>query len=403
MNIDEIKYSLQNLYHRKLRSFLTILSILIGITSIFAIISFGLGIKNYVDTLGDEMGADKLFVMSKGVGAPGTDDTFSLSTDDINFIRKIKGTKEVEGIYMKSSEINFDSTKKYYFAMAYDPKKKEFIEEAFTVGIVKGRGLKTSDLNKIVLGYNYQVANKIFKKAVRIGDKIEIDSNLMEVIGFFEEIGNPSDDANIYMSKKAYEKYYPDKKDEYGYIMIQAEKNVDPEILADKVEEKLRKYKGKEKGKENFYVQTFADMLEMFGSILGIINGVLILIALISMLVATVNIMNTMYTAVLERTKEIGVMKAIGAKNNEILFIFVFESGLLGFIGGCFGILVGYLIAKGGGIAAANAGFSSLQPIFPWYLITGCLFFSFSVGCIAGILPSIQASKLKPVDALRYE
>ena len=115
--------------------------------------------------------------------------------------------------------------------------------------------------------------------------------------------------------------------------------------------------------------------METFGMIINILNGILVLIALISLVVAAVNIMNTMYTAVLERTKEIGVMKAIGAQNNEILSIFVFESGFLGFLGGVAGVILGFLISFTGGKIAAGAGFAMLKPVFPWYLILSCLLF----------------------------
>ena len=127
------------------------------------------------------------------------------------------------------------------------------------------------------------------------------------------------------------------------------------------------------------------------------------LIALISLVVASVNIMNTMYTAVIERTKEIGVMKAIGARNSDILYIFIFESGFLGAVGGVLGVGLGYLVASAGGNIAAATGYSSIYPIFPWYLTAGCILFAFFVGAIAGIMPAVQASKLRPVDALRYE
>ena len=93
MNFDNLKYSVQNLIHRKLRSWLTVLSILIGIMAIFAIISFGLGIQAYMDTLASEAGIDKLFIQAASIGAPGSDDTFSLTKGDINFIRKINGNQ----------------------------------------------------------------------------------------------------------------------------------------------------------------------------------------------------------------------------------------------------------------------------------------------------------------------
>ena len=113
--------------------------------------------------------------------------------------------------------------------------------------------------------------------------------------------------------------------------------------------------------------------------------------------------MNTMYTSVLERTKEIGVMKAIGARNTSIMKIFIYESGILGLIGGILGVVLGFLVASAAGGAAAAAGYSSLRPIFPVFLVLGCLLFSFLIGAASGFFPALKASKLKPANALRYE
>jgi putative ABC transport system permease protein len=125
INWDEIKYALQNLSHRKLRSFLTIISIMIGITAIFALVSFGLGIQSYVDTLATQSGTDKLFIMSKTMGAPGTDQTFYVSQDDIDFVSKINGVKEISGMYMKPAEIIFKEKKRYNYLVGIDMSKIE--------------------------------------------------------------------------------------------------------------------------------------------------------------------------------------------------------------------------------------------------------------------------------------
>ncbi|HJN56902.1 MAG: ABC transporter permease [Candidatus Woesearchaeota archaeon] len=403
MKTDEIKYSLQNLVHRKTRSLLTMLSILIGVMAIFALISFGLGIRNYMDTIAEEAGADKLFIQARSVGVPGTDANFFVSADDINFVSKINGVDEISGMYIRAGEVKFKKEKKFVFIAGTDIDKKEFVEKAFTVGVEKGRQLKKNELGKVVLGYNYQFEDKIFSKAIKLGNKIEINGNSYEVVGFYGLIGNPQDDSNAYLNYRSMELLFEDIKDEFGWAMIGADKNTDPEVLAEKIEEKLRKFKDQEEGKEDFFVQTFADVLATFGTIINVLNGILILIALISIIVASVNIMNTMYTAVLERTKEIGIMKAIGAKNSDILFIFIFESGLLGMVGGIIGVILGYLISSAGGQIAAASGFAMLQPVFPLYLIIGSILFAFLVGAASGIMPSIKASKLNPVDALRYE
>lgn len=403
MNIEQIKYSLKNVINRKTRSSLTVLSILIGIAAIFALISFGQGIKNYMDVLADEAGADKIFIQAKGIGIPGTSDTFFISRDDIDFIGKINGVKEISGLYMGVGEIKFKKTLKYGYVMGFDPKKFGFVLESFGAGIFKGRELKQGELTKVLLGYNYQVAERIFKKPLNVGEKVEINGNAFEVAGFITEIGSPPDDSSIYMIEDAFELLYPDKKDKFGYIMASSDKSISPSELAEKIEDKLRKRRDQKEGEEDFTVQSFEDMLEMFGSFIDIINGILILIAFISVVVASVNVMNTMYTAVFERTKEIGIMKAIGAKNKDILFIFVFESGVLGLIGGILGILLGYLISSTGGKYAALAGYAALYPVFPLSLIIGCLLFACVIAALSGVLPAIQASKLNPTDALRHE
>jgi putative ABC transport system permease protein len=243
----------------------------------------------------------------------------------------------------------------------------------------------------------------VFARPLATGSRITINNQPFEVVGFFKEIGNPSDDMNIYLSYAGMESLYPEVKDKYVMAVIRAAQDVKPSELADKIQEKLRKHDGLKKGEETFYVQTFEDLLATFAIILDVINGVLVLIALISVIVASVNIMNTMYTSVMERTKEIGVMKAIGARNSDIYNIFVLESGVLGFIGGAIGILFGYIVASIGGAIAANAGLGLLKPIFPWYLIAGCLLFATAVGAVSGILPAKQAAQQKPVDSLRYE
>jgi len=403
MRIDEIRYAIQNLRKRKLRSGLTVLSILIGIAAIFSLLSFGIGIQKYIDTLADEAGRDKLFIQAKGIGAPGTDDSFQLSKKDVDFVSKIRGVNEIAGIYFAAGEVNVDDVKKYYYLMGLDISKIEFVEESFANSIVKGRQLKEGDLDKTVLGFNYMADDKVFKKGIKVGDKIKINGNPFEVVGFYDEVGNPQDDTNVFLTKGAFEKLYPEKKDKYGFVMLSSQPDTKPSELAERIEDKLRKFKEQEKGKEDFFVQTFDDAIATFTTVINVINGVLVLIALISLVVAFVNIMNTMYTAIIERTKEIGVMKAVGAKNDDILFIFMFESGFLGFVGGLLGVAFGYLIAKTGGQIAAASGFALLKPEFPIWLILGCLFFSFLVGAAAGFLPARRASRLRPVDALRYE
>jgi len=406
MILDLFKYSVSNLWSRKMRSFLTILSILIGITAIYALISFGQGINKYMNDFAQEMGSDKIFLMPGGgiTQAPGTSNIL-FTEDDLDFLSKSNGISEATAMMIDSGKIEFkDYREKYPYVMGLstDSGEKRLIEEMFGgIGVMQGRGLKKGDGLKAALGYSYTIPNRMFKKAMSVGDKIEINDVKVEVIGFYEEIGNPGDDANVYLSQEGFKEIFD--TDEFEYIYLRVSPDKDPSEIAERINEKFRKRRGQKEGEEDFTIQTFEDVMATFTNMILILNGVLVMIALISLVVAAVNIMNTMYTSVLERTKEIGVMKAIGSRNRQILNVFLVESGILGLIGGILGISLGYGIAKMGQAAARASGLTFLRPHFPLWLTIGSLLFAFLVGAASGTLPAIRASKQKPVDALRYE
>jgi len=136
-------------------------------------------------------------------------------------------------------------------------------------------------------------------------------------------------------------------------------------------------------------------------NILNVVQIVLIGIAGISLFVGGIGIMNTMYTSVLQRRKEIGIMKSIGATNAAILMIFLFESGVLGIIGGVIGVIFGLMLSKGVELAASLAGVDLLKVYVSIPLVVSALIFSFLIGALSGFMPAKQASNLQPVDALR--
>ena len=403
---DIFKYAFSNLLHRRLRSFLSVLSILIGVTAIFALLSFGQGINKYMADFAQEMGTDKIMMLpGSGLSAPpGTSNT-KFTDEDIDFVDKISGVDEITGLLAETAKVKYKDYKEkytYIFGFSTESSQKRLMEEMMGgIEIIDGRSIKKGDLLKVVVGYSYTIEERLFKKAISAGDKIEINNIEVEVVGIYEEIGSPQDDAQIYISKEGFKKIFDEEG--YEYVYMRVAKDQQPSEVAEKIEEKFRKHRNLKEGQEDFVVQTFEDLIKTFTTVIAILNGVLVLIALISVVVAAVNIMNTMYTSVLERTQEIGVMKSIGAKNKYILMIFIVESGLLGLVGGIIGVIFGYAIAKLGASIAASAGLSMLRPAFPLWLTLGCLIFAFIIGMISGLVPSIQASKLKPVDALRYE
>src|SRR3989338_545950 len=401
---DLIKYSLNSLRARKRRSFLTILSVFIGIAAITTLISFGQGISSYVEQISQEMGNDKLMIQARGFGfgPPSLDTNVRMDETDLEAVRSVKGVNEATGIYAISGEVQFDDRKKYGYLMGSDYKDyRVLLEELFALELDEGNTLRGNEKSKILLGYNYKLPEKIFEHPVRLRDKLLINNHTFEVAGFYESVGNPQDDSNIYITKDAMESIFAPEN--YIFIFIRAAPGVAPAKLAEDIKEELRDHRHQDPGEEDFFVQTFEQVIATFKSILSIITGVVILIAFISVFVAAVNIVNTMYTATLERTKEIGVFKAIGSKNIAILFVFIFESGVLSLVGGILGVLAGYLLSSVAGTAIAASGFGVFTPLFTWQLVAGSLVFAFLIGALSGLLPAYQASKLKPVDALRYE
>ena len=239
---DMLKYSLSNIWDRKLRSFLTILSILIGITAIFALSSFGMGIQYYIEDISKTMGTDKIMIMPKDYMTAMGKSNVVFTGNDIDFLKKIRGVDEATGMMMSAAKVKFKDYKEIYpyvTGISTDSKERVLAEEMFVgYGIKKGRALKKGDVLKVTLGYNYLIPNKIFKKPVSVGDKIEINDVEVEVVGFYEEIGNAGDDANVYISQDGYKEIF--KTDNYFFILLRTAPDQNPAELGNKIKEKFR-------------------------------------------------------------------------------------------------------------------------------------------------------------------
>jgi putative ABC transport system permease protein len=402
INKELIKYSLKHIAHRKSRSLLTIFSILVGITTIFIFVSFGQGLFDYVNELKSSSGADKVTIMPKGIGAPGLDTTFLITDSDVRAIERTSGVYEATGMHSHATEVQQGRTKRFVFLLGYDPEYSDLIQETFGSTVEEGRDLRKGDDGKVLLGYNYQLDNKIFPEGLILNDNIEIEGHKVRAVGFFEEVGNPQDDSNIYVTNEYFEELYPNSTGRYNQVLARVDANNIEQVVKN-IEDALRRSRGLEKGKEDFFVASFEELLEQFTNALDYIVYFVIFIALISVVVSAVNTANTTITSVIERIKEIGIMKAIGAKNSEVFAIFVFESGFLGLVAGIFGILLGVIITS---IAAAildAQGWGFLSPHYSWQLFLGCALFATLTGAISGIIPAWRASKIRPVRALRYE
>ncbi len=399
INKESIHYSLRNLKNRKTRSFFTLFSIMMGIMMIFIFISFGMGLYHYIDEISSGSSTDKIIIQPKGIGGMGMDTTFSFSEDDLKAVEGTSGVYEATGIYFKVVEVTQDKKLFYTYLFAYDP-NKPLLMDIYDIDAYKGRELKSGDRG-VMLGYNYLVKDTIFPKAYSLNSNIEINGNKYRIIGFYEPIGNPQDDSQIYVTNNVMKELF-DGNISYNWIIAKADTSKIDQVESD-IERNLRKERGLEKGKEDFFVQTFGELIESYSNILNIVIGFIILIAFISILVSAVNTANTMITSVIERIREIGIIKSIGGTNSEIFGIFLFESSFLGFIAGVVGVGFGWLFSFIGGQILASLGYSFLAPYYSFELFFGCIFFAVLTGAVSGVIPAIKAMRINPIRALRYE
>ncbi len=386
--------AVNSITHRKLRSWLTIIGIIIGVAAIISLIMISRGLQNSIEKQFEQFGTNRILISSKGFQGPGTVSE-GLTTKDVDTLKKISELKYVVPAIFRQAEVI--NNKKTRFTLIGAIPAKDYLEVFGDSGIEvqKGRVIKSDDKYSSVIGA--RVAREMFDKELRIGNKIEISKKDFKIIGIWEETGNSQDDNNINIPLEAAREIF-NEPEHVDTIIAQAKSDVNIESLQKKIEKELKQ----KRDDTNFQVLTAAQIVEQINDVLGIVQVVLVGIAMISLIVGAIGILNSMYTSVLERTKDIGIMKAVGARNSDILKIFLIESGLMGFVGGIFGIILGIAVALIVGEIASNSGFLLLVKIEIPLLLYGLLF-SFLVGMISGTLPAYQASKLKPVDALRYE
>ena len=398
---DYLFLAFNNLKRRKLRSWLTMIGIFIGIASVVALISLGQGLQASIEQQFAALGTDKITITPKGTFG-GLPSSKPLTEKDLKIVESVSGVDIATAYLLDSLDAEYKSQNKNVIIYGIDPDKyPKLFSQTYTIEF--GRDFKAGDKTRVVLGYN--AANKDFEKNISVGNKITILGETFEVIGILKKIGSPTDDSAIIMPIESL-RDLTGEKDKVSGIFAKIKTGEDVNKVAADIEKELKKERGEKLSEkpQTFDVQTSEQLLNTFGDILDVVQAVLVGIAAISLLVGGIGIMNTMYTAVIERTKEIGTMKAVGAKNSDILFIFLFESGLLGLVGGAIGIGIGIGLGKIAEYFAASAlGTDLFHAVFPWYLIAGALAFSFFIGTISGVLPAMQAAKLKPADALRYE
>lgn len=391
--------SIKGLRHQKLRSWLTILGVVIGIFLVAMMLSLSEGLKTGILNQLRMFGSDLIIIYPGETSNPflGLIGGLEFREKDLKVLERIEGIDVILPMNIKGivAEYKGERVSTMLHGNPWQETKIIF-ERSQGFRLEKGYWPQRGDEKKVILGA--KIAKDSFDQEVKVGDEIIIKGRRFEVAGIFSEIGNQMDDTVIYIGMENFRQLTGEKTG-VGSLLVQVKSGFDPEMVASDI----KYYLGKQKGIEDFVVLTSAKAGNIVGNIMGIVQIAITAIAGIALIVGGVGIMNTMYTSVLERIREIGVMKAVGAKNSQIMTLFLIEASLIGLIGGLIGLIIGLGLAEGIAIFAQNKGFRYLDVSVSPQIIFSLLTFAFLVGIASGVLPARQAAKLKPADALRYE
>lgn len=408
MLFDYLNLSWHSIRNRSLRSWLTILGVVIGVTAIVTLISIGQGIQDSILKEFDKIGYNTVTVLpgnfDTGRGGFGNASADTSSYLNKSVIEEVEGVKTSAAIRSEDLQIVSEDLEGQAFLRVTGMSPAVFSDfDGYFDGFPISEGERfsfESEDNEVVIGG--EIAREL---GVSAGDTVKIEGEEFTVSGILgsEEDGSDGQfnfygdlDNGLFIPLSSLETLYGGEGDA-SLILAEVYEDVEVSEVADEIE---RAYSADGTASTTITTEEISNRVN---SALGTIQIALAGIAAISLLVGGIGVMNTMYTAVLERTREIGVMKAVGAKNGQILGLFLTESGLLGLVGGTIGTLVGVGLSLLAGRFISQALAAPFMPSFGPGLLIGAIAFSFILGSISGVLPARQASKLQPVEALRYE
>jgi ABC-type antimicrobial peptide transport system permease subunit len=410
---ENLSLALDTLRTHKFRSFLTVLGVLIGTTTVIAVTSIIAGLDHQLVDVAEQFGTRTLWVYKLQLGAPHRMTAEErlrkpLSYDDAMAIKeqcRSVDTVSVE-LFRDMGDFGLPPVTARY--------KGHDMNDALFVGVTadhlrlinatlhEGRFFtETEDIHRrdvAVIGNG--VRERFFGKEDPVGKEVVVDGHTLEIIGtltkFKSFLGDDQNDKAILIPYGSYKKVYPEAKDHFICVLVQPGKM---EQAKDEVTELLRRRRHvKPTEPDNFGIASAESVITQFRQVISTVALVMVVISSIGLLVGGIGVMNIMLVSVTERTREIGVRKAIGARRRDITWQFLLEAMTLTASGGVIGILVGWLLSLT--IRTLVPSLPSTVPL--WSVIAGFTVAT-SIGLFFGLWPALKAARLDPIAALRYE
>lgn len=399
--------ALESLISNKLRSSLTILGIVIGVGAVIAMLAIGQGAQDSITGSIQGIGTNLMFVFSGG-------------SDDVNIVKPLTvgDAEAIADPFQAPSVIGVAPTLQGNGEVSYSGQSTITTVIGVTPDFSPVRNFNVSEgefINEVhmlgqaaVVLLGTEVAEDLFGRTVGlIGETVRIEGQPFRVIGILEEKGGSSfgsedDQVLVPMTTAQARLIRRSSRDRVDVIFIQA---ITAEAVPQATEEIAQILRARHRtaiAADDFTIFNQQDFLETAAAITGVLTIFLGGVAGISLLVGGIGIMNIMLVSVIERTREIGLRKAMGARKKDILIQFLTESSLLSLSGGLVGILLGWIISQiVGSIAAAND--ADITPLIGMNAVLLATIFSTAVGLFFGLYPANRAANLEPVEALRYD
>ena len=393
-----LKSAFSDFKRNKMRTILTSLGIMIGVLSVVLLIALGLGLKNYIEGQFESMGANLIMILpgsgftgegGSSFGGAGTVGGASFDEKDIQSLDRVSEVDYVVPVFMKGTSIEAKGEKKFGYIMGINDDGFKLMNVEAVEGELFGKSDIQASSKVGVLG-NTLAIDLFGSPQDAVGKTIRFEDTRFKVIGVADKKGDQEADNAVFIPyKTTFGSLNPNKTFWAIYLGVKSDDMVT--IAKEKVEETLLK----RYDEDEFAVTEQAELLTTINQIFTIINSILVAIGSISLLVGGIGIMNIMYATVTERTKEVGIRRAVGATRRDILLQFLTEAVVLSIVGGLMGLLLATLIVLG--IRAFFPAAINLLAV----IIT--LVVSSAIGIFFGVFPARRAAKLSPIEAIRYE